>query len=139
MRTLFLATIILCTVSTGVQAGENDVMAGQNVIAGQIDAFRAGENERAYSYAAPNIRAIFPTVDRFMGMVAKGYRPVQMPRHYEFGRSRELGDGRMIAQEVLLIGPDGKDYVALYELLRMRDGSWKITSVQMVPAKARSI
>ena len=138
MRRVFLATAILWAVLAPAGADESDVLQGQSVIAGQIDAFRSGDNERAYSYAAPNIKAIFPSVDRFMGMVANGYKPVQMPQSYSFGRSRELGDGRIIAQEVLLVGPDGKDYVALYELLRMQDGSLKIMSVQLVPGKAQT-
>ena len=138
MRRLFLATAILWAAMASAGADESDVLQGQSVITGQIDAFRSGDNERAYSYAAPNIKAIFPSVDRFMGMVANGYRPVQMPRSFAFGRSRELEGGKVIAQEVLLVGPDGKDYVALYVLQRASDGSWKIAGVQIVPGKAQS-
>ena len=138
MRRVFLAIAILWAATAGSWAGDDDVLAGQTVISGQIDAFRSGDNERAYSFAAPNIKAIFPSVDRFMGMVANGYRPVQMPRSFAFGRSRELEGGKVIAQEVLLVGPDGKDYVALYVLQRASDGSWKIAGVQIVPGKAQS-
>ncbi len=138
MRVLFVTVALLWAISTPIQADESAFQAGQNVIAGQIDAFRAGENDRAYSFAAPNIKAIFPTVDRFMGMVTQGYRAVQMPKYFEFGRSRELDGGR-IAQEVHLVGPDGRNYTALYELTRMEDGSWKISAVSMVPSKARTI
>ena len=51
------------------------------------------------------------------------------PQNYAFGKSEEMGGGK-IAQQVLLTGPDGKEYEALYTLELQPDGVWRITGVQ---------
>jgi hypothetical protein len=43
-----------------------------------------------------------------------------------------------VAQEVLLVGPDGKDYVALYTLELQPDGVYRITGVSLKEAKTLS-
>lgn len=138
MRIGFLIAGFMAALVFAAGAEEADTRQGRETITAQIEAFRADQNALAYSFAAPNITAIYPSVDQFMAMVSGGYRAVQKPQSYEFGRSRELGEGR-IAQEVHLVGPDGKDYTAVYKLVRQADGSWKIAGVAMVPARARTI
>ncbi len=129
---------LLISTATPAWSGEPDIKAAQGAIASQIEAFKAGENDKAFSYAAPSIAMMFPTVDAFMTMVEGGYKPVQKPQQFSFGRARELGS-QQIMQEVLVTGPDGKDYMAVYQLLRQRDGSWKISGVSLAPAPTSSI
>ena len=111
-------------------AGEAEIKAAQGSIDGQLKAFQAGDGEAAYSFAAPNVKRIFPTVEMFMGMVASGYQPVLKPRNYAFGKAEEMSP-TSIAQQVLLVGPDGKDYEALYTLELQPDGKYLITSVSL--------
>ena len=111
-------------------AGEAEVKAAQSVIDSQIKAFLADDNAGAYSHAAPGIKRYYPTVDAFMDMVTRGYKPVWKPREYRFGKSREIDD-RQIMQQVLVTGPDGKQYEAIYSLARQDDGSYKITGVRL--------
>ena len=99
--------------------------AVETVISGQIAAFRADDGALAYSFAAPSIKRIFPDPDRFMAMVREGYRPVYRPRYFRFARIDAVGGE--IVQEVDIIGPDGKDWIAVYSLKQHEDGSWKIT------------
>jgi Domain of unknown function (DUF4864) len=103
----------------------------QKIIQSQIEAFRAGDDARAYSYAAPTIQSYFPTVESFMAMVKGGYSPVWQPQNFQFGKSKQVADGQ-VAQEVQIIAKDGSPWVALYSLMRMADGSWKITGVQLL-------
>jgi Domain of unknown function (DUF4864) len=103
----------------------------QKIIQSQIEAFRAGDDARAYSYAAPTIQSYFPTVESFMAMVKGGYSPVWQPQHFQFGKSKDIGADQ-VAQEVEIIAKDGSSWVALYSLMRMADGSWKITGVQLL-------
>ena len=74
----------------------------QTIITGQLEAFRADDGARAYSYAAPMIRRTFPTPDTFMAMVQKGYPPVYRPRSYRFGEASlnasTLSKGRAICR-----------------------------------------
>jgi len=96
----------------------------REVVEAQLDAFRAGDVERAYSYAAPSIQRRFP-LEAFDAMVARGYEPVYRSKSATFGRM--VDQGSLAAQEVFLTGPDGTDWVALYTLERQPDGSWRIT------------
>ena len=115
---------------------EADQIAIQTVIRDQIEAFRAGDHERAYSHAAPTIKGIFPTVERFIEMVQRGYMPLYRPAEYHFGRSLEA-DGE-IHQEVIVTDESGKLWQAVYTLRRQDDGSWKVTGVKLNPHKGAS-
>ncbi len=107
------------------------------VIASQMDAFRADDAERAYSYAAPTIKRMFPTPSVFMDMVRRGYRPVYRAEDPLFTRSRLVGEGRIV-QEVLLTGPEGRPWTAVYTLERQADGSWRITGCYLREAAGES-
>jgi hypothetical protein len=104
----------------------------QDIIQNQINAFLNDDAKTAYSFASPTIRGKFATEDAFFDMVKKGYAPVYRPGNFAFGRSKVQGD--MVVQEVLISGPDGKDWTALYQLLKQPDGSYKINGVHMVRA-----
>lgn len=111
-------------------AGDADIKAAQGTIEAQLKAFQAGDGELAYSYAAPGIKRIFPTPDIFMGMVESGYQPVRNPRNYSFGKVQEMGAGSIV-QQVLITGPDGKEYEAVYTLELQPDGVYRITGVSL--------
>ena len=63
-------------------------------------------------------------------MVKRGYTPVYRPGNFAFGRSKI--DGDTVVQEVLISGPGGKDWTALYFLVKQPDGSYRINGVQML-------
>jgi len=111
-------------------AGDADIKAAQGTIEAQLKAFQAGDGELAYSYAAPGIKRIFPTPDIFMGMVESGYQPVRNPRNYSFGKVQEMGAGSIV-QQVLITGPDGKEYEAVYTLELQPDCVYRITGVSL--------
>jgi len=95
------------------------------MIADQIEAFRRDDAALAYGYAAPGIKQIFQTPERFMDMVRSQYQPVYRPRSVTFGQIVETPDG--ILQEVFLTGPDGRGWIAAYVAERQADGSWRIS------------
>lgn len=111
-------------------AGEAEVRSARQTIESQLNAFLAGEDALAYSFAAPNIRTMFPTQDAFMAMVRNGYPQVHRPRNFAFGKVEEPGPGRVV-QHVLIQGPDGKDYEAVYTLELQPDGVFRITGVSL--------
>lgn len=118
-------------------AGDAEVKAAQTVIDGQLKAFIANDGARAYSFAAPNVKQIFPTADLFMSMVTNGYPPVRKPRTYSFGKVQETGP-TSIVQQVLIVGPDGKDYEAVYTLQQQPDGTFQITGCSLRAANSLS-
>lgn len=137
MRRISLALALALTSATMAFAGDAEVKAAQSVIESQLKAFQAGDGALAYSFAAPSIKRMFPSAEIFMGMVATGYQPVYSPESYAFGEAQEMG-GTTIAQRVMLVGPDGKDYEALYQLELQPDGSYRITSVSLRAAQSLS-
>jgi hypothetical protein len=118
-------------------ADDNAANAVRQTIEGQLRAFLGGDDQAAYSYAAPNIRQMYPTPEGFMAMVRNGYAPVHRPRNYAFGKFHALAPGR-VAQGVFVLGPDGKDYEALYVLELQDDGIYRIVSVSLRAANLPS-
>ena len=127
------AFVFLILLSAPPSRAEDPVLEAQAVIAGQIDALMADDAEKAYSHASPGIRSLYPDKERFLDMVRKSYPPVYQAGNYAFGRSKLVGGGEMVLQEVLITDPKGKDWTAIYELRLMDDGSYKVNGVRMLP------
>lgn len=118
------------------QTVSEDEVAIQKVITDQIDAFQSKDYDRAFSHAAPTIKQIFKTKERFIGMVKGGYEPLYNPESYAFSRSIEQGGS--LYQEVLVTDQSGKQWQAVYTLKQQPDGTWKITGVKMEPTQGAS-
>lgn len=121
-----LAGLLVATTS-GIADDAQDV---RGVIGGQIESFKAGRHEEAFGYAAAPIRTMFRNKETFVRMVQQGYRPIYGAKSYRFGRSR--GEAGTMFQEVMITGPAGGSWVALYTLRRNADGEWKIAGVRLV-------
>lgn len=131
IRTLRACACIAILLSTAPLAfSAEPVDTAQSIIQNQIEAFLNDDAETAYSFASPQIRQKFPDKSIFFEMVKRGYTPVYHPGNFAFGRSKIVGD--TVVQEVLISAPDGKDWTALYFLVRQPDGSYKINGVQML-------
>lgn len=130
MSRMFAALAAAALMWSQASAGEAEIRAAQATIESQIQAFLADDEAAAYGFAAPNIKRLFPSVDRFMAMVKGGYQPVWKPRNFAFGRAEEMNAGSVV-QQVLLVGPDGKDYEAVYTLELQPDGTFRITGVSL--------
>jgi Domain of unknown function (DUF4864) len=139
----FAAIVILALLSAPAighaqtDPDEADAITTMRVIEDQLEAFRAHDLPRAYSHAAPNIRAIFPSVEQFSAMVESGYGAIYSPQSYVFGRSR-LQSGE-VYQEVIITDDNGRQWQAVYSLKRQEDGSWQITGVKLNPYKGASV
>lgn len=130
MRLTFAVAAALLTLSAPSFAGDAEIKAAQSSIDGQLRAFQSDDTALAYSFAAPNVKQIFPTVDVFMGMVTSGYAPVRKPGNFSFGKAEEKSSTQ-IWQQVFLVGADGKDYEAMYTLELQPDGVWRITGCSL--------
>lgn len=109
-----------------------------SVIDSQIGALRHDDGTTAYGFASPTIQRIFPTVDGFMGMVRKGYPQVYRPQRYTFSTLDTDAAGRP-AQHVIIVGPDGKTYEAIYSMQRQPDGSWKIDGCSIAELQGTNV
>ena len=59
---------------------------------------------------------------------------MRRPQDYSFGKSEQAGG--VVLQQVMIVGPDGRDYEALYTLEMQPDGVWRITSVSLRKSSA---
>lgn len=130
MRVLALSIVMLLISVLPMQAhADADAASIRDVINQQIEAFRADDGERAFSFAAPVIRSKFGSAENFMTMVRTGYPDVYRPKAVEF---RELKrDGERLIQEVWFLGTGGDSTIGTYIMERQEDGTWKIAGVYM--------
>ena len=103
----------------------------QRIITAQITAFRADDGPAAYDFAAPVVRNIFPTPEIFMAMVKQGYPQVYRPQSFNFTEALIDPIGRP-SQKMIVVGPDGKSYIALYTMEKQPDGTWRIAGCTML-------
>lgn len=115
---------------------EDPVADAQAIISEQIAAMKAQDATKAYSFASPGIRGLFPDENRFFAMVQKNYDAIFHAGNYAFGRSKLVGAGELVLQEVMITGPGGRDWTAIYEMRLMDDGSYKVNGVRMLKNSA---
>ena len=96
----------------------------KSVIRDQRAALVAGYAKKAFSFAAPGIRAQFGTPENFLAMVRAAYGPLLAARYTEFLEGAVI-EGRVI-QPLRLVAPDNTVQVALYTMEKQKDGRWKI-------------
>lgn len=126
-------------VSLSAHAGgvsKADALKVRAVIQAQLDAFAADDARRAFSYAAPGIRQMFGTPQRFLEMVREGYPVVYRPASVGFLKPE--ANGRTVIQAVEMADAEGTLWVAIYQLERHR-GAWRITACELVPSDGKVI
>lgn len=131
MRTLIIIVAAFLVLGFPASAAD-DVATAQGVIRSQEQALAHDDAAKAYSYAAPAIRQLFPQPDLFMAMVQKAYPPVYHHKSFEFGEAQT--EGNSIAQRVHIIDAEGNAWEALYTLEQQSDGSFKITGCSLLKA-----
>lgn len=111
--------------------------AVRGIIESQLDAFARDDPVRAFSFAAPPIRRMFGTPERFMAMVREAYPVVYRPASVTFLKPERI-DGATI-QAVQMTDRDGAPWLALYRMTRAADKSWRIGGVELSQSRSRTI
>lgn len=96
------------------------------VVQAQLDAFAADDASLAFSYAAPNIKTMFGTPEKFLQMVQSNYPVVYRPKSVTFLVPES--NGAAIIQPVAMTDAQGNGWVAVYRLEPASDEgmSWLI-------------
>ncbi|MAD94297.1 MAG: DUF4864 domain-containing protein [Rhodobacteraceae bacterium] len=123
---LLVAIVTLVLLALPVKAQQDEI---KSAISGQIQSFLQDDFKTAFTYAAPNIKKIFVTPERFGQMVTNGYPMVHRPSEVTFQELVEV-DGTF-KQDVLLRDVQGLYYVARYTMVLI-DGAWQISGVQVL-------
>ena len=85
---------------------------------------------RAYSYAAPVIKQLFPVARHLHGDGEAGLPAGLPPESFSFGEVTD--DMGRPAQEVTIVDANGQAWTAIYSFERQADGTWKISGCRLV-------
>ena len=110
----------------------------ESIISRQIEAFRAGDGQTAFSFASPSLQQLFQTPDNFIGMVRRGYAAVYAPRRFSFPGSETDTQGRPV-QLVEVVDQDGRVWTARYTFEKQSDGTWRIAAVTLEKAPGADV
>ena len=105
------------------------------VVEAQLAAFAADDAALAFSYAAPAIRAMFQTPERFLAMVRAGYPAVYRPSGVVFLHPVRVETE--LIQGVQLTDAAGALWLAVYRLQRQPDRSWRINGCDVQPSSGK--
>ncbi len=117
-------------------ASSDDSNEIRSVILEQIEAFRQDDGAAAFAIAAPEIQTKFGDPERFMAIVAAIYPQVYRPQKVTFLDLNNTGDD--VVQKVLLIGPNGRLVIALYQMIEI-DGRWRIKGCVLIAPPEKAI
>ncbi len=134
------AIVVAALLMAGPASGGPEHELRRNVIAvikSQIAAFQRDDGDMAFSYASPEVQSQFGTADAFLARFAATYKPVYRPKSVIF-LNLAFSRGRLV-QRVLLQGPDSIAIVALFPMMQMNDGSWRVDGCVLVPATGKSV
>lgn len=115
----------------------SEARAVRGIIESQLDAFSKDDPVRAFSFAAPPIRRMFQTPERFMAMVRQAYPVVYRPASVTFLKPERIGGATI--QVVRMTDSDGAPWLALYRMTREADKSWRIGGVELSRTGSRAI
>jgi len=136
LRVWFAAFALTTSVALQAQVPSGDASAIRAVIEAQLDAFKADDAPRAFSYAAPGIQALFGTPAKFLAMVQNEYPVVYRPASVDFLSVQEI-DGQ-VSQVVQMTDTAGALWMAVYSLERQADRSWRISGCAIFRGTGRS-
>lgn len=107
----------------------------QDVITGQVQAFRDQDAKTALSFAGKGFQAAFPSPESFyISIMSSGYAPIGLSASHSFGSFQMVGDDS-VAQVVKFIGAKQELYEAIY-LLTQEDAGWRVQGVQLAKTPA---
>ena len=106
-----------------------------DVIEAQLAAFRANDYPKAYTFAAAEIKGLFP-VDDFEKMVRTNYAVIAQSASAEYGVAFDTGEEAVVN---VRIQDAAKKSVEYQYLLKKEESGWKISGVSEVKAAGLSV
>ncbi len=135
---LVLGVLALLTVSSLAQAAAlspADEKAVRVVVQAQLTAFARDDADKAFSFAAPNVREAVGSASSFLAMVQRSYPVVYRPASLAFLKPE--GQDDQAVQRVQMLDASGESWLAVYSLQRQKNKSWRITGCAVLANKGR--
>ena len=128
MRNAVYAVLFAAVLSLPAAAQEEPI---RNTIQSQIEAFRADDFARAFTFASPTIKGMFGTPENFGAMEKQGYPMVYRPAEVQMMELREVAGA--LWQRVRITDQAGAGWYLDYMMVETAEG-WQINAVQILPA-----
>ena len=128
MRNAVYAVLFAAVLTLPAAAQEEPI---RNTIQSQIEAFRADDFARAFTFASPTIKGMFGTPENFGAMVKQGYPMVYRPAEVQMMDLREVAGA--LWQRVRITDQAGAGWYLDYMMVETPEG-WQINAVQILPA-----
>ncbi|MFN3261129.1 MAG: DUF4864 domain-containing protein [Pikeienuella sp.] len=132
---LALAALLALSPLAAPAQGAPDAAGIETVIRSQVEAMRADDWSRAFTFASPTIQGIFRDPETFSRMVTSGYPMVWKPRSVRAGALSETPRG--LSQAMIFEDAEGRFFIADYLMIEV-GGEWRINGVSIRPAPAES-
>lgn len=134
-----LAAALLGAVSAAQAAdlSRRDAADVRAVVQAQLDALALDDADRAFSFASPGIREMMGNAQNFLAMVRTGYPVVHRPASVAFLKPEF--QGAEVVQAVQMTDAKGVAWLAVYNLQRQPDKSWRISGCVVVPNEGRAV
>ncbi|MEL7027250.1 MAG: DUF4864 domain-containing protein [Pseudomonadota bacterium] len=129
MRRLIIAGMAAVILAGPAVADTRDEVTA--VIQSQIDAFLEDDFATAFSFAAPGIKQLFGSSERFGLMVRQGYPMVWRPADVEY-LDLNTDQGAPV-QKVLIRDQQGVSHVLEY-FMQATENGWQINGVRILRA-----
>jgi hypothetical protein len=130
---LAVALLLLCAAigaCTAKALQDDDALAIEQVIRAQMAAFAKDDAASAFQLSSPGIQTLFHhNASNFLNSVKEGYQPVYRPGDVFFLKAQQRGE--RIVQPVKIGTPDGKVWIAYYQMQRQPDKNWRIDGCQL--------
>jgi hypothetical protein len=120
--------LLAALLAAGPSRAQGAAEAIRDVIARQMEAFKADDFVTAFTFASPGIQSMFVSPDRFGQMVQNGYPMVWRPADVRFS-GIETREGQTI-QSVVVTDQSGVVHVLDYFMIA-EDGGWRINGVML--------
>jgi hypothetical protein len=134
---LLSLSLLMNAAAIAAPVSEQDTRDAQQVVQAQLAAFAADDAEQAFSYATDGIRAQFGSAAQFIRMVRGAYPVVYRPRSVVFLKP-DVDDDTLV-QPVHMTDPSGATWLAVYQLQRQADKSWRIGGCVLVPHAGKTV
>lgn len=102
-----------------------DARQVREVVRAQLAALAADDAEKAFSYAAPNVRKSLVSAANFMAMVRNQYAVVYRPAAVVFLKPE--GGADEVVQRVQIVDANAVPWLAIYTLQRQKNKHWRIS------------
>ena len=128
MKFFIIPLMVLLSAIAPAQAEQSQqALTPVEVVESQLEAFATGNWELAYGYAAPEIKAMFPSPEIFETMVTNGYGYMLEPLDAAVSLV-EMRESRALVEAVFVSEKTAVDRVG-YMLIRGIDKQWRISGV----------